>query len=353
MNDMTFKAGDMFLTNADAIVNTVNCVGVMGKGVALEFKRRWPENYKFYKKACDKRELRPGKMLTYDRGSIFDSDRPRFLINFPTKDHWRSKSKIEYIEAGLDALIDEIISRSIKSIALPPLGCGNGGLDWAVVRPLIIQKLSVLSGVRVEVYGPLGEGVDPEYLDVSAKMTRSRAIFIKSIASLEPRFGGSVDRLSLQKLAYFLQYLGIPFNLEFKNSLYGPYSSTLKKALVKLDKWRYLSGYIDGNRSASVTSAGYAAADEYIRVHGLNEDIVEKLAHLFQGYDSPYGLELLSTTHFNASRGLAYGGGDYPTDSSDAYRKNVFPLHEVKAARDRLIEDGLLDLEDFSEKDIG
>ncbi|MEA9773460.1 macro domain-containing protein [Xanthomonas campestris pv. raphani] len=346
MTNMTFKAGDMFLTNADAIVNTVNCVGVMGKGVALEFKRRWPENYKLYKKVCDRRELRPGQMLTYDRGSMFESDQPRFLINFPTKDHWRAKSKIEYIESGLDALVDEIKRRSIKSVAVPPLGCGNGGLDWSIVKPLIIRKLSVLSGVRIEIYGPLGEGTDPEYLDVSAKMTRSRAIFIKAIASLEPRFGGSVDRLSLQKLAYFLQYLGVPFNLEFKNSLYGPYSSTLKKALVKLDKWRYLSGYVDGHRSASVTSAGYAAADEYIRVHNVGEDVVDKLAHLFQGYDSPYGLELLSTTHFNASRGLAYDGGDHHVDDVGHYRKNVFPPNEVKAARDRLIEDGLLDHED-------
>ncbi|WP_295912785.1 macro domain-containing protein [uncultured Xanthomonas sp.] len=351
MNNVTFKDGDMFSTNADAIVNTVNCVGVMGKGVALEFKRRWPENYKVYKKVCDRRELRPGMMLVYDRGDIFGSDRPRFLINFPTKDHWRSKSKIEYIENGLDALIREIRSRSITSIALPPLGCGNGGLDWAIVKPLIIDKLSVLSDVRIEIYGPLGEGSDPEYLDVSAKMTRSRAIFIKAIASLEPRFGGSVDRLSLQKLAYFLQYLGVPFNLEFKNSFYGPYSSTLTKALVKLDRWRYLAGYIN-RRSASVTSAGYAAADEYIRKHGVSEDVVDKLAHLFQGYDSPYGLELLSTTHFNASRGLAYDGGEHPSGRSDLYRKNVFPLNEVNAARDRLVEDGLLDFDEGGMRDF-
>ncbi|NHF66827.1 type II toxin-antitoxin system antitoxin DNA ADP-ribosyl glycohydrolase DarG [Xanthomonas hortorum] len=348
MNNITFKVGDMFLTNADAIVNTVNCVGVMGKGVALEFKRRWPENYKFYKKACDKRELRPGKMLIFDRGGIFDAEGPRFLVNFPTKDHWRSKSKVEYIESGLDALVEEIKVRSIKSIALPPLGCGNGGLDWALIRPLIISKLSMLSGVRIEIYGPLGEGLDPEYLDVSAKMTRSRAIFIKAIASLEPRFGGSVDRLSLQKLAYFLQNLGVPFNLEFKNSLYGPYSSTLKKALVKLDKWCYLSGYVDGDRSASVTSAGYAAADEYIRVHSMSEEVIDKLAHLFQGYDSPYGLELLSTTHFKASRQLAYDGSDYSSDELVHYRKNIFPPNEVEAARNRLMEDGLLDFEDFA-----
>lgn len=344
MSNLVDKAGDMFSTNAVAIVNTVNCVGVMGKGVALEFKRRWPENYKFYKRACDNRELRPGKILTYDRGGVFESESPRYLINFPTKDHWRAKSKIEYIESGLDALVAEINRLSIKSIALPPLGCGNGGLDWKIVKPLIIKKLSVLEDVQIEIYGPFGNETDPEYIDVTTKMTRSRALYIKAIASLEPRFGGSIDRLSLQKIAYFLQHLGVTFNLEFKNGLYGPYSGTLKKALVKLVKWRYLSGYIDGDRSANVTSAGYAAADEYLRLHGTSEDVIDKLAHLFQGYDSPYGLELLSTTHFNASRGLAYDGIEEDKSTGlTPYRKNNFPPKEVNAARQRLIEDGLLD----------
>lgn len=342
MKNLVEKAGDMFSTNAQAIVNTVNCVGVMGKGVALEFKRRWPENYKFYKIACDKRELRPGKVLTFDRGGIFESESPRYLINFPTKDHWRAKSKIEYIESGLDALISEIKRLSIKSIAIPPLGCGNGGLDWKIVKPLIIEKLSALDDVEVEIYGPFGMESDPEHIDVTKNMTRSRAIYIKSIASLEPGFGGSIDRLSLQKIAYFLQYLGVPFNLEFKNSLYGPYSPTLKKAIFKLAKWRYL--HIDEERNASATPAGYAAADEYLRLHAVNEEVIDKLAHLFQGYNSPYGLELLSTTHFNAARGLAYEGAEENNSSSQiAYRKNIFSIKEIHAARQRLIEDGLLD----------
>lgn len=344
MNNLIDKAGDMFSSNADAIVNTVNCVGVMGKGVALEFKRRWPENYKFYKRACDKRELRPGAVLTFDRGGIFESEPPRYLINFPTKDHWRAKSKIEYIETGLDSLVVEIKKLSIKSIALPPLGCGNGGLDWKIVKPLIVEKLSALENVRIELYGPFGSEADPEYIDISAKMTRSRALYIKAIAFLEPQFGGSIDRLSLQKIAYFLQCLGVPFNLEFKNSLYGPYSGTLKKAILKLVKWRYL--HIARDKSANATHPGYAAADEYLRLHGVGEDVIDKLAHLIQGYDSPYGLELLSTTHFNASRGLAYDGVEIEEDNSSeltAYRKNNFPPNEVYAAKQRLMEDGLLD----------
>lgn len=347
MNEIAFKTGDMFTSHAEAMVNTVNCVGVMGKGVALEFKRRWPENYKFYKRACDRRELRPGSVLVFDRGNLFGSEGPRYLINFPTKDHWRAKSKLEYIESGLDALTFEVEKLGIRSIAIPPLGCGNGGLEWSVVRPLMQRKLANLAGVRVEIYGPLLEVAEPEYVDVVAKMTRSRAIFIKAIASLEPRFGGSIDRLSLQKIAYFLQNFGVPFNLEFRNSLYGPYSESLKKALVKLDNWRYISGLVGGDRNAKVTRAGYAAADEYLRVNDVSEAVIDKLAHLFQGYDSPYGLELLSTIHFNESQGLvSEAREDMGANESSTYRKNLFSRAEVKAARNRLIEDGLLDPDD-------
>lgn len=346
MSGVIYKNGDMFETSAEAIVNTVNCVGVMGKGVALEFKRRWPENYKFYKKACDRGDLRPGQVLVFDRGNMFGVDGPRYLVNFPTKDHWRAKSKIEYIDSGLDALVSQVASLSIQSIAIPPLGCGNGGLDWAVVRPLMQRKLSALVNVRVEIFAPRPEEAEPEYVDVAAKMTRGRALMLKAIASLEPRFGGSIDRLSLQKIAYFLQHFGVPLNLEFKNSLYGPYSESLKKALVRLNQWRYISGLDDGDRNAKVTSAGYAAADEYLRKNSVSEVVVEKLAHLFQGYDSPYGLELLSTVHFNALHGLSSEVRDGPEQVDEAsYRKNVFTRAEVSAARMRLLEDGLLDVE--------
>src|SRR5690349_14003605 len=133
---VTFKSGDLFLDKSEALVNTVNCVGVMGKGVALEFKHRWPENYKAYKKACDAKVLRPGNMLIFELTNLFGKNETKFIVNFPTKDHWRAKSKLEYISEGLDALVSDIKKYRIKSIALPPLGCGNGGLDWDTVRPI-------------------------------------------------------------------------------------------------------------------------------------------------------------------------------------------------------------------------
>lgn len=149
-----YKNGDMFDEPTEAIVNTVNCVGVMGKGVALEFKRRWPSNFKAYKIACADKSLIPGKMFIFDNGGFLDSEKHRFLINFPTKQHWRSKSKIEYVKDGLVDFVEQIRRLGIKSVALPPLGCGNGGLEWSDVRPLIEEAVSSLPNVHFVIFGP-------------------------------------------------------------------------------------------------------------------------------------------------------------------------------------------------------
>jgi O-acetyl-ADP-ribose deacetylase (regulator of RNase III) len=145
--------GDILLADAEALVNTVNCVGVMGRGIALQFRKAFPENFDVYGRACERHELHPGMMLVFDLGRLRN---PRYVINFPTKRHWKGKSKIEDIELGLKALITEISRRGIRSIAVPPLGCGLGGLDWAGVRPLIIEAFRALPDVRVLLYEPAG-----------------------------------------------------------------------------------------------------------------------------------------------------------------------------------------------------
>lgn len=129
-----FTSGDILKDDVDAIVNTVNCVGIMGRGIALQFKNAWPENFKAYEAACKREEVQPGRMFVYEVGQLTT---PRYIINFPTKRHWRGKSRIEDIESGLKALVGEIRQRGIRSIAIPPLGSGLGGLDWNDVRPRI------------------------------------------------------------------------------------------------------------------------------------------------------------------------------------------------------------------------
>ena len=146
-----YTQGDLLASNAEAIVNTVNCVGVMGRGIALQFKKQFPDNYKFYEAACKKDEVAPGKMFVYEmNGSI----NPRFIINFPTKRHWRGTSRIEDIESGLRDLVRVIQSKKISSIAIPPLGCGLGGLDWKVVKVYIESALAQLHDVEVMTFEP-------------------------------------------------------------------------------------------------------------------------------------------------------------------------------------------------------
>ncbi len=152
---MVITSGDLLKVEADAIVNTVNCVGVMGKGIALQFKKKWPENFKAYEKACKAGSIRPGSMFVHELGRL--AGKPYFIINFPTKDHWRGKSELSFIEDGLKDLVRMVREHGIRSIAIPPLGCGNGGLDWSVVKPLIEQAFLPLIGeVDVLAYAPDG-----------------------------------------------------------------------------------------------------------------------------------------------------------------------------------------------------
>lgn len=295
-----FTDSNLFETTAQAIVNTVNCVGVMGKGVALEFKKRWPDNYKAYKRACDAGDLQPGTLLIFDRRSLLSSPIPRFLVNFPTKDHWRSKSKISYIELGLDSLVLEIEKHGITSIALPPLGCGNGGLNWDEVRPMIVNKLSHLSEVEIFIHGPAASKPDdaPETAKIDSKLTPARAMFLRAIAALEDHRQEPIDRLSLHKLAYFLQEFGASLNLEFDQNLYGPYSGQLRKAIWVMVRWKMLAVAKESARSrrVRVTAAGFAAADDFIRRYREDEAPLNRMLGFMAGFESTHRLELLSST---------------------------------------------------------
>jgi len=342
---MKFKKGDMFSEPVEALVNTVNCVGVMGKGVALEFKNRWPANFRAYKQLCDAKGLKPGKMFVFDTKELFASEGPRFLINFPTKAHWRSKSKIEYVEDGLDALSDAIREYGITSIAIPPLGCGNGGLDWAEVRPLIEAKLAKLESVDIRLFVPKDAADEPEHVRSGFPMTFPRAVLLKALNDLERFFDGSFDRISLQKIAYFLQVLGVDFKLEFSRHLHGPYSETLKLAYVALEQHGMVNGFLTGDRQTHVTNSGCAVADEFLGGSSSTASIIiERLSKLVQGYESPYGLELLSSVHW-----LAHHEGHYPVEriveemmSWSEAKRNKFSKDAIRGAYERLKEDGLL-----------
>jgi O-acetyl-ADP-ribose deacetylase (regulator of RNase III) len=341
-----FKTGDMFEEPTEAIVNTVNCVGVMGKGVALEFKRRWPENFRAYKRLCDAKQLAPGQIFVFENSDFLGKAKHRFLINFPTKTHWRSNSKIEFIESGLDSLVSEIIRLNIQSVSLPPLGCGNGGLDWHDVRLLIEEKLTPVRGVRFVVFDPASKASPlPEQRGVPADLTVSRATMMVVFAELEKFFGGHLTRLTAQKLAYFMQVLGSDFRLHFVREKFGPYSESLHLAFKAMEVKHYITGYSDDDRKVVVTQGTLAASDEFLKTEGIDvSDLVKNLSLLIEGYESPFGMELLSSVHFlSVTEGITTQPEmSEALEAWNDHKRESFPRPAVTAALERLRVDGYL-----------
>lgn len=293
------KSGDLLKEDSEAIVNTVNCVGVMGKGIALQFKQRWPQNFKAYETACKREEIKPGKMFIYDLG---EWAKPRFIINFPTKAHWRGDSKLEYIEDGLRDLIKQANRLSIKSIALPPLGCGNGGLDWDVVRRLIVTAFQDAPEIQATVFEPKGAPPAQDMSNLTKKpaMTPGRAAIITVISIYREMEYGLSD-IEIQKLAYFLEQSGQRLNLKFVKHNYGPYSDTLRHVLKALDG-HYIVGVGDfsGEADISLMPGALAEADDFIRTKGGSQlgEGVDRVRSLIDGFETPYGMELLATVHW-------------------------------------------------------
>lgn len=341
-----YKTGDMFDEPTEAIVNTVNCVGVMGKGVALEFKRRWPDNFCAYKRLCDTGDLRPGKMFVFDNHNLISDGHHRYLINFPTKQHWRARSKREFIEEGLDDLIRNIKELGIKSITLPPLGCGNGGLDWAVVRPLIEDKLASLQDVHFVIFAPRADNAPAtEQEGIPTDLTVGRATMMVAFSELEKFFGGQFTRLTAQKLVYFMQVLGVPFGLVFEKGQFGPYSKKLHAAFKAMEKKGYIHGYSDNEQKIVVTHATYAASSEYLRKSSVDvSSMIRDLSLLSDGYETPYGMELLSSVHYlSVSQGITEQPAIFEAlESWDDHKRAKFCRSSVAAALDRLKEDGYI-----------
>ncbi len=342
-----YKNGDMFESTAEAIVNTVNCVGVMGKGVALEFKNRWPNNYKAYKLACKHKEVRPGKMFVYDNGDMFESSNFRYLINFPTKQHWPSKSKNEFIEEGLKDFVAVINHFDIQSVCIPPLGCGNGGLEWNDVRPMIESALMEESLNRnIFIFGPRAEVDIPEYEPFELNMTSQRAILFRVLGDCESYFGGGYTKVSLQKIVYFLQVLGLDFGLEFKKNIYGPYSSTLAKALIGIGKANGFVNVDETNETVRVSGVAYSKASDFIEANEASkaEELNDRFSNLIAGFESAFGLELLSSVHYLAS---AEKTGDLDRITSllqnwSERKRNLFDRGAISNALKRLKDDDII-----------
>jgi len=297
-----YRSGDILKSEAEALVNTVNCVGVMGRGIALQFKDAFPENFKAYAAACKREQVQPGRMFVFETGQLTP---PRYIINFPTKRHWRGKSRIEDIEAGLGALVAEIRARRIRSIALPPLGAGLGGLDWvAEVRPRVEAALRALDDVQVIVYEPHGAPASDtmKHRREVPKMTAGRAALVEL---MHRYLGGLLDPfvtlLEVHKLMYFLQEAGEPLRLRYKAAPYGPYAENLRHVLHAIEG-HLIAGYDDGgdapDKPLTLVPGAVEEASAFIAEHRETRERFDRVASLAEGFESPFGLELLSTVHW-------------------------------------------------------
>ena len=289
--------GNLLKQDAEALVNTVNCVGVMGKGIALQFKQAFPGNFKVYKKACDRKEVQLGKVFVVPLESMYN---PKYIINFPTKDHWKGKSRKSDILTGLESLVEEVKRLQIESIAVPPLGCGYGGLKWTDVESMIETALKKIPDVQVFLFEPKG-APKPGSMPVATKkpnMTRTRAFFIRLI-EIYRESDYKLSLLEIQKLGYFLQVAGEPLKLDFQKDKYGPYTETLNHVLQRIEG-HFIRGYGDRSSDAQIyllPEASKQAADVLQNTSG-SIDPLNRVQSLIEGFETPYGMELLASVHW-------------------------------------------------------
>lgn len=348
-----FTQGNLLEAPAEALVNTVNTVGVMGKGIALMFKERFAENFRLYAAACKAKQVHTGKMFVTE---VNELDGPRWIINFPTKQHWKAPSKLEWVQSGLLDLRHVLIENKIKSVAIPPLGAGNGGLDWPVVKAEIECALGVLQGVEVLVFEPTSKYQNVAKRTGTEKLTPARAL----IAELVRRYwvlGMECSLLEIQKLAWFMERAierivpdQNPLKLEFKAHIYGPFTPKLNFVLDNLDG-SYLHCdkrigdaepldviWFDDSRKDVVQTYLKTEATEYI-------EALEYVCNLIDGFESPFGMELLATVDWLLTRenaeptvaGIRKAISAWPAGETAAKRKlRLFDERSIGFALERL-----------------
>ena len=341
-----YTQGNLLEAEVDALVNTVNTVGVMGKGIALMFKEAFADNFKRYAASCKAGELTTGKMFVTERQDLFG---PKWIINFPTKQHWRNPTKPEWVLEGLCDLHKVIIEHNIQSIAIPPLGCGNGGLDWQEVKPIIETALADLETVDIVVYEPTTTYQNVAKKQGVKKLTPARAL----IAELIRRYsvlGLECSLLEVQKLAWFLErYIekmapDNPLKLKFSANKFGPYTNRLEHLLNAMD-----GSYLHcEKRIADAEPLDVIRFDDeqkntvqnYLKGTEAKEyqDALQATATLIDGFESPLGMELLATVDW-----LIYKEGCKATLVSIKQGLQQWPGGHVAAQRKlKLFDDRLL-----------
>ena len=333
--------GNLLEAPVEALVNTVNTEGIMGKGIALQFRQAYPEMFRAYEKACAAGEVRLGEVHVFDLGGLVGG--PRWIFNFPTKGHWRSRSRLADIEKGLVDLTAKLRELKIKSIAVPPLGCGNGGLDWSDVQPKIERAFAAIPEVRALVFAPAGAPkaeAMPNHTE-RPKMTPGQASLIALMDRyLKGLLDPFVSLLEIQKLMYFLKAAGEPMpKLVFSEGKFGPYAVNMRHSLIRMEN-HFTRGYGDGkdapDTQLELLAGAVEAADEFLAHSHETKTRMDQVAELIKGYEDPYGMELLSSVHWvmqhnPEARGSAEAAITAVHNWNDRKKRLLKPEHLQKA----------------------
>jgi O-acetyl-ADP-ribose deacetylase (regulator of RNase III) len=350
---ISYTQGNLLDANTDAIVNTVNEVGVMGKGIALMFREAFPDNAERYIKACKAGDVKVGQMFVTNNPELMG---PRWIINFPTKRHWRHPSKLQWIRDGLADLARVIEKHKIRSIALPPLGCGNGGLEWLHVRREIQMALNELEDVEVLVYQPTNVYYNAKKRAGAADLTPPRALVAEMIRRYSI-LGFMCTNLEVQKMAWFLYRitglsgLGDPFDLRFAAHKYGPYADRLRHMLNNLDG-SYLTCEKRLSDAGPMDPIAFnedraGEVSDYIHTHIEKplQEVLEKTSGLIDGFQSPLGMELLATVDWLLAKencdatilSIKEGLRQWPGGATAGKRKlRIFPERAIEIALERV-----------------
>jgi O-acetyl-ADP-ribose deacetylase (regulator of RNase III) len=352
-----YTQGNLLEADVEAVVNTVNTVGVMGKGIALMFKERHPANFKAYKAACKAREVEVGKLFVTASDELGG---PRWIINFPTKQHWRNPTKPEWVQEGLKALREFITENQIRSIAVPPLGCGNGGLDWPVVREWIDASLRDLPDTQVIVYEPTAKYQNVAKKQGVMKLTPARAM-ISELVRRYAVLGIECTILEIQKMAWFLErfveHYQLPNELDFKfqANRYGPYADRLTHLLDSLDG-SYLACDKRLSDASPFDSIRFKESEGrkvelFLKTEAKEyQAAFDELLVFIDGFQSPLGMEALATVDWLITRegceanlaSIKQGITHWPVDKKAAERKSrIFSDRVLQSAIERLKESAL------------
>lgn len=338
-----FTKGNLMTSSAEALVNTVNTVGVMGKGIALQFKEEFPKNFATYAKACRSGELVPGKLLITKETNRAGEE--KIIINFPTKLHWRNPSKYEYITEGLAELVKAISEHKIKSIAIPPLGCGNGGLDWNIVKGMIEEALKDVE-CEIYIYEPnteIKQTLQAKPKNKEIKLTPSRGLITYAMYYYDS-LGENCSLFVANKLAYFLQRNGSKTfaKVKFTAHHYGPYSTQIDHIVYDLN-----GSYIKGFEQMSATAFEPLTmqydrineVSEYVRTLDKSEqDSLKETIRLISGFESTLALEVLATVDFirHTTPGISLDGTIKAIHNWSDRKTKLFKNEYIQIAYDHL-----------------